>query len=134
MRMLPTLCSGVASLRSASPAVPVNRTRRQPRRAAMTLLEILVVVAIIAVMVAILVPALSRAKERVRGISCQSNMNQLIRGTLYYVADHKVLPGTHSLFYFQSLFGGPAWPRPSGVTRDGARDRLVGLIYIRTTT
>jgi prepilin-type processing-associated H-X9-DG protein len=51
-----------------------------------------------------------------------------MHGMFYYIADHEVFPGTHSLFYFQSLFGS-AWTRPAGVTWDGARDRLVDLTY-----
>ncbi len=55
-------------------------------------------------------------------------MKQLMNGMFLYIADQGVLPGTHSLFYMQSLFS-TAWPRPSGVTWDGARDRLEGLSY-----
>lgn len=95
----------------------------------MTLIEILVVVGIIAVLIAILVPALTRAREQVRSVACRSNIKQLINGTFFYVADHDVLPGTHSLFFFQQLFGVPAWPRIPGVTWDGAADKLVGLQY-----
>lgn len=98
-------------------------------RTGMTLLEILVVIGIIALLAAILLPALNRARQQVRDVSCRSNIKQLIHGTLFYVGDHRVLPGTHSLFYFQSLFGGPAWTRPAGVTWEGAADRLVGLNY-----
>lgn len=93
----------------------------------MTLIEILVVVGIIAVLIAILLPALSRARQQVQGVSCRSNIRQLANGAFFYVADHKVMPGTHSLFYFQQLFGWGEWPRLAGVTWDGARDRLVGL-------
>jgi prepilin-type processing-associated H-X9-DG protein len=94
----------------------------------MTLIEILVVVAVIALLVAVLIPALSRAREHVRSTACRSNMKQLMTGTFYYIADHEVFPGTHSLFYFQGLFA-QSWPRPPGVTWDGARDALVGLTY-----
>lgn len=93
-----------------------------------TLIELLVVVAIIAVLVAILLPGLSRARDQARGISCRSNMKQLMTGMFLYVGSHKVLPGTHALFFMQGLFG-EMWPRPSGVTWDGARDRLQGLNY-----
>jgi type II secretory pathway pseudopilin PulG len=96
----------------------------------MTLIEILVVVGIIAVLIAILVPVLSRARQQVRGVSCRSNIKQLASGAFFYIADHKVFPGTHSLFYFQQLFGWGEWPRPAGVTWDGARDKLVALNLI----
>lgn len=103
-------------------------TRRPRRRRGFTLIEVLVVVAIIAVLVAILLPALSRAKDSGRSVSCRSNMKQLMNGMFLYIAEQKVLPGTHSLFWMQLLFGGE-WPRPAGVTWDGARDRLVVLSF-----
>jgi prepilin-type processing-associated H-X9-DG protein len=45
-----------------------------------------------------------------------------------YVGNYKVLPATHALFWMQCLFG-QEWPRPAGVTWDGARDRLRFLTY-----
>lgn len=98
------------------------------RRRAFTLIEVLVVVAIIAVLVAILLPALSQAKDHARSVNCRSNMKQLMVGMFVYVGDQKVLPATHGLFWMQILFG-QEWPRPSGVTWDGARDRLRFLTY-----
>ncbi len=95
-------------------------------RRGVTLIEVLVVVGLIAVLAAVLVPVLSRARDQSRGVACRSNTAQLMKGLFLYVADHRVLPGTHSLFFFQGLFGAP-WPRISGVTWDGARDRLVGF-------
>ncbi|MBI4579454.1 MAG: DUF1559 domain-containing protein [Planctomycetes bacterium] len=95
---------------------------------AFTLVEVLVVTAIIAVLIALLLPALSQARDQARSVSCRSNMKQLMTGMYLYVGDYKVLPATHSLFWMQVLFG-KEWPRPTGVTWDGARDRLVGVTY-----
>lgn len=93
-----------------------------------TLIEVLVVVGIIAALITILIPALARARDQARSVSCRSNVRQLMSGMFVYVNTHKVLPGTHSLFWMQVLFG-KEWPRPAGVTWDGARDKLRMLTY-----
>ncbi len=115
----------VPRARQACRRASSNQTRR---RGAFTLIEVLVVVAIIALLIATLLPALSHAKDQARSVNCRSNMKQLMTGMFVYVGDYKVLPATHSLFWMQVLFG-QEWPRPAGVTWDGARDRLVGLAY-----
>jgi prepilin-type N-terminal cleavage/methylation domain-containing protein/prepilin-type processing-associated H-X9-DG protein len=54
-----------------------------------TLIELLVVVAIIAVLVAILLPALSTAREAGRTALCATNLKQIYLGFFYYAEDHK---------------------------------------------
>lgn len=90
---------------------------------AFTLVELLVVISVIGLLIAILIPALGGAREQARSVACRSNLKQLMGGMFYYVADYEVLPATHSLFFFQGLFGS-VWPRPAGVTWDGAADAL----------
>lgn len=58
-----------------------------------TLVEMLVVIAIIGILAALLLPVLSRAKERARGAQCLSNLRQMqFAWTLYADDNHGTLP------------------------------------------
>jgi prepilin-type N-terminal cleavage/methylation domain-containing protein len=67
----------------------VKTVHIRQRRTGFTLIELLVVIAIIAILAALILPALSRAKETAQKTACLSNLRQLQMATKMYIEDNQ---------------------------------------------
>ena len=69
------------------------------KKSQFTLIELLVVIAIIAILAAMLLPALSAARERARAATCTANLKQLgLNAQMYTDQSNNILPGIYYRF------------------------------------
>ena len=84
----PAPCRSWSSGESAGRSDRSEILRRRLSRCSFTLIELLVVIAIIAILAAMLLPALNKARDKARAISCVSNQSQISRLMTFYHGDY----------------------------------------------
>jgi len=114
------------------------KSKRSQQRA-FTLIELLVVIAIIAILAALLLPALSRAKDSAHSTVCLSNLRQMTMAMNLFVDAHGVYPvglqasgaGVRSWVDDIEACASARWPEDNTVRKEARRGLFVCPSYNR---
>ena len=100
----------------------------QIRKYGFTLVELLVVISIIALLLAVLMPALNKAREQGRSIKCRANLNTVGKAEMIFAVENNGrtawtrgdAPGNYGFYWaaqLWSLFHGTTIPQSSEISR-----------------
>src|SRR5262245_30747600 len=115
---------------------PLRQARKIPE-AAFTLIELLVVIAIIAILAAMLLPVLSRSKEKAHTIGCLNNLKQLqVCWHLYALDNQDLLPPNNSVMLIGGgvLAAGISWCPDHATTDTNTTDLMSGVLFQYNTS
>lgn len=105
-----------------------------PRRAGMTLVELLVTIAIIGCLVGLLLPAVSAAREAARRTTCANNLRQVATALLEHESSHRRLPSNDRLAWTQQVARqtgeGHSSAFPLAEAGEEERERLLHLLPV----
>lgn len=73
-----------------------------------TLIELLVIIAIIAILAGMLFPALNKARNTAKAVSCMNNLKQLTLGAMTYCSDNK---GYMPVLWYEGVSYDAVWNR-----------------------